>query len=326
MPYTAPARPPATAATVSVSPPRSMTSRSTSAKSRPCRSAHTAGPSVGHTAPLDSVAWSGSSPAPAPTAHRSRCSAATGSTPRGRRRAGRRRPARPAPARGRRRSPRRRPGRRGSAPRCAGRRPWSPRCPSGRSGWRRASSASASRCRRRARSARSARRRRRPTGGRSRGRRGSGCRCPAAGVRPGAEPVEEVGLVEAAALEQRPGDQHGHLRVVGELAGLPAQRATAAHLGLEPRAGPGKRAVNCPAARTRTGAQRVTDGGADQRAGDAVGTVHRGAIQASCNVAAKPTRTPPAEHESSTAGRSACQPPRRSKRRTAQTKVRRVPR
>jgi hypothetical protein len=77
IPYTAPARPPATAATVSVSPPRSMTSRSTSAKSRPCRSAHTAWPSVGHTAPLDSVACSGVQPGASTVAHRSRCSSAT---------------------------------------------------------------------------------------------------------------------------------------------------------------------------------------------------------------------------------------------------------
>jgi hypothetical protein len=62
MPNTAPANPPATAATVSVSPPRSMTSRSTSAKSRPCRRAHNACAGVGNTVPLDSGASDGDQP------------------------------------------------------------------------------------------------------------------------------------------------------------------------------------------------------------------------------------------------------------------------
>jgi hypothetical protein len=80
IPNTAPASPPATAATVSVSPPRSMTSRITAAKSRPCRSAQTAWPSVGHTAPFDSVASDGVQVGASTVAHRSRCSGATSSS------------------------------------------------------------------------------------------------------------------------------------------------------------------------------------------------------------------------------------------------------
>ena len=77
MPNTAPASPPATAATVSVSPPRSITRRSTCAKDVAPRSAHTAWPSVGHTAPLLSVASAGVQSGASTVAQRSRCSAAT---------------------------------------------------------------------------------------------------------------------------------------------------------------------------------------------------------------------------------------------------------
>ncbi len=55
----------------------------TSAKSRPRRSAHTAWPSVGHTAPLDSVACSGVQSGASTVAHRSRCSSATASSAEG---------------------------------------------------------------------------------------------------------------------------------------------------------------------------------------------------------------------------------------------------
>ncbi|HWG74163.1 MAG TPA: hypothetical protein VG184_08935 [Acidimicrobiales bacterium] len=55
-PPTAPSSPPATAAMVSVSPPQSTTAGRATAKGAPLRSAHGAVPSVGHTAPFDSVA------------------------------------------------------------------------------------------------------------------------------------------------------------------------------------------------------------------------------------------------------------------------------
>jgi hypothetical protein len=79
IPYTAPASPPATAATVSVSPPRSTTRRSTSANDVPRRSAHTAWPSVGHTAPLG-MPGSGVQSGARTAAYRSRCSSATASS------------------------------------------------------------------------------------------------------------------------------------------------------------------------------------------------------------------------------------------------------
>ena len=198
MPNTAPASPPATAATVSVSPPRSMTSRITSAKSRPCRSAHTAWPSVGHTAPFDSVASAGVQSGASTAAHRSRCSSATSSSAEGSPPAGRRRPAPPASARGRSRSPRRPTGRRASAPRSAGRRPWWPRSRTGRTRSRRRrphQRAVAGRVAGPAKCSAAATSHGRPEPRRA--RLVADVRGPAS---PRCEPVEEVGLVQAAAL------------------------------------------------------------------------------------------------------------------------------
>ena len=80
MPCTAPAGPPGTQARVPVSPPGSVTSRGTSAKELLVRNVHTAEPSVGRTAPLPSVAWSGVPAGAGTTARRSRCSGATSSS------------------------------------------------------------------------------------------------------------------------------------------------------------------------------------------------------------------------------------------------------
>jgi ADP-ribose pyrophosphatase YjhB (NUDIX family) len=94
------------------------------------------------------------------------------------------------------------------------------------------------------------------------------------GFQPGPEAVEDVGLVQAAALDQRLRHQQRHLGVVGELAGLPAH-ATAAHLGGDAAGGRGE-AVAEPAGRAELErrAERVTDRRADQRTEHPVRAVH----------------------------------------------------